>query len=242
MELTVSNVRKTFKGTDGEPDFSLAIGNISLGLGKITFIMGPNGSGKSVFLRLLAGDLKPDHGVVAVDRMVNGKDMQRWAAIVRQKAEENLALDLTIGENLVARRSDLSTLERFWPLKARKQVGKVLDGQPELIRKFDQQCRNLSGGQKQTLAFLAAASQNHILLALDEFLAATDQATGTTLRKMARDYAVAHKAAVLIVSHDIDVALEDADRIIVLKEGKLDGELERDSGQWNRAELSSRLR
>ena len=167
--------------------------------------------------------------------------MQRWATIVRQKAEENLALDLTIGENLIAREADLSILERVFPLKGKGQVEKVLDGYPELIRKFNQQCRNLSGGQKQTLAFLAAASQNHILLALDEFLAATDQTTRATLRKMARTDAIAHQAAVLIASHDIEIALEDADRIIVLQQGKLKGELARNTEYWNSAELKRLL-
>jgi ABC-type multidrug transport system ATPase subunit len=203
--------------------------------------MGPNGSGKSVFLRLLAGDLRPDRGVVTAGKMGNRDHMQRWAAIVRQKAEENLALELTIGENLLARQSDLSISQRLFPSKGKCNIEKVLEGHPELIRKFDQQCRNLSGGQKQTLAFLAAASQNHILLALDEFLAATDQTTRTTLRKMARNYATAHQAAVIIASHDTEIALEDADRIIVLKQGKLKGELARNTENWNSAELKRLL-
>jgi putative ABC transport system ATP-binding protein len=242
MELTVGNLHKTFKGTDGEPDFSLDIGDISLGLGKVTFVMGPNGSGKSVFLRLLSGDLEPDRGVVTADqaRIANGGEP--WAAIVRQKAEENLALELTVGENLMTRRSDLSIIQRMFPFKGRDRGERVLEGHPELMRKFDQQCRNLSGGQKQTLAFLVAASQNHILLALDEFLAATDQVTGVTLRRMARDYAVVHRAAVLIASHDVEVALEDADRIVVLQHGRLNGELVRNSESWSSSELKSLLR
>jgi ABC-type uncharacterized transport system ATPase component len=242
MELTVCNIRKTFKGTDGEPDFSLDLADISLGLGKITYVMGPNGSGKSVFLRLLAGDLRPDRGVVTAGQTDNSDYVQKWAAIVRQKAEENLALELTIGENLLARQSDLSFSQRLFPSKEKCDVEKVIDGHPELIRKFDQQCRNLSGGQKQTLAFLAAASQNYVVLALDEFLAATDHTTRASLRKMARNYATAHQAAVLIASHDIEIALEDADRIIVLRQGRLNGDFTRETGSWNSSELQRLVR
>jgi ABC-type sulfate/molybdate transport systems ATPase subunit len=65
MELKVTNARKTFRGSDGEPSFSLDVPQIAFATGKLTFLMGANGSGKSVFVRLLAGDLMPDrHSVV----------------------------------------------------------------------------------------------------------------------------------------------------------------------------------
>lgn len=243
MELKVTNVRKTFRGSDGEPDFSLDVPEISFPLGKVVFIMGHNGSGKSVFLRLLAGDLMPDYDSVnmRLDKR-KWKAHEKHTAIVRQKAEDNLALELTVGENLIIHESGLSVSERFFPLKKKLRFEALLRQHHELMRKLDQPCRNLSGGQKQTLAFVAAASDNNALLALDEFLAATDQATSATLREMAKHYAVSGPTAVLIISHDVQIALEDADRIVVLKQGRLVADFGRDSTYWEEQELSNFLR
>jgi len=72
-------------------------------------------------------------------------------------------------------------------------------------------------------------------------LAATDQTTGLVLRKMARYYTLAGPAVVLVVSHDIQIALEDADRIIVLQQGKISADVLRDSQRWSRGELEKLL-
>ena len=243
MELKVSNVRKTFRGSDGEPTFSLDIPEVSFMPAKLTFLMGANGSGKSVFLRLLAGDLMPDHDEIILNQ--DGKSWEadkKWTAIVRQMAEDNLALDLTVRENLAIRQSSLSILDRFVPLKTDGRFDGLLAQHPKLAQKLDQPCRNLSGGQKQTLAFLAAASHNHAILALDEFLAATDQTTGLALRKMVKNYAVAGPAVVLVISHDLHVAMEDADRILVLQQGRLMADVARDSKSWSRTYLESLLK
>ena len=167
---------------------------------------------------------------------------RKWTAIVRQKAEENLALDLTVRENLAIRESGIPVLKRFVPLKKDDRFIGLLMQHPKLTQKLDQPCRNLSGGQKQTLAFVAAASHNQAVLALDEFLAATDQTTSVALRNMAKYYALAGPAAVLVVSHDMQIALEDADRIIVLQQGRLAADLARDSKSWSKADLEKLLK
>jgi putative ABC transport system ATP-binding protein len=104
-----------------------------------------------------------------------------------------------------------------------------------------QPCFNLSGGQKQTLAFLSATINNSPILLLDEFLAATDNRTSSLLREMTRNYAKESPACVLIVSHSVDIALEDADKIILLKEGKLLHSLCRGGENWNKPFLQDFL-
>jgi putative tryptophan/tyrosine transport system ATP-binding protein len=242
MELKVTNLRKTFLGSDGEPSFTLDVPEITFAPKKVTFLMGANGSGKSVFLRLLAGDLMPDRDAVILTQ--NSKRWEahdKWTAIVRQRAEDNLALDLTVRENLAVRESNLPFFQRFVPLKRDGRFDGLFLQHPNLFRKLDQPCRNLSGGQKQTLAFIAAALHNYALLALDEFLAATDQTTSVALRKMARYYALAGPAVVLIVSHDVQMALEDGDRVIVLQQGKVTADFLRNSPRWCRTELEGLL-
>ena len=239
MELKVSNICKTFRTTDGEPDFTLEIPDLAFELGKLTFIMGHNGSGKSVFLRLLAGDLVPDNGAITLSfERKSWKTYERSAAIVRQKAEDNLALALTVRENLAIRERGESFLDSVFPNRRNLHYEALLREHSELLKKLDQPCQNLSAGQKQTLSFVAVASRNKILLTLDEFLSSTDQKTYAILRRMAKVYAQEGPACVLVVSHDIRLALQDADRILVLKGGRLTADLARDSTEWNEENLA----
>lgn len=242
MELKISNVKKTFRGIDGEPDFMLQIPDLVFRLGEATFIMGPNGSGKSVFLRLLAGDLLPDNAAVTLTSHGKcWKAQDHRAGIVRQRAEDNLALDLTVRENLKIRKHDGLLLNRIFPNRSSHHFEALLKQHSVLLQKLDQPCRNLSAGQRQTLSFVVAAAENNTLLALDEFLSATDQETSTILRGMMKAYAKDKMACVLVVSHDIRTALKDAERILVLKDGRLFSDFTQNSENWNEGKLSMLL-
>lgn len=243
MELKVSELRKTYGGAEGEPVFSLDLPALSFELGSIVFIMGHNGSGKSVTVKLMAGEVLPSGGHV---RLTFGekswKAHERPSGIVRQRSEDSLALDLTVRENLLLRGSPASMLDSLFPaMRLKTQVETFVSPHLELRRKLDQPCRNLSGGQRQALAFLAITSRNYPVLFLDEFLAATDSPTSHLLRRLARDYAEGIPACVFVVSHDVPIALADADRILVLREGRLIRDLKRDDPEWNDSALMNLL-
>lgn len=239
MELIVTGIKKAFESNDGEPTFDLEVPSLTFPLGGITYIVGHNGSGKSLFLKLLSGEMRPTGGSVKIEfqnRKYSPNEME--VAIVRQKAEENLCDDLSVEENLLLRLPAKTMNEKLFPKKyLKKQVVASLDGQGELIRKIKQVCSQLSGGQKQSLAYFTAAAQNSRILCLDEFLSSVDFNTSVVLRQKTKQYAKDHDACVLIVSHDLDVALEDADAIIVFKNGRLLSQLSRRSPQWNKPEL-----
>jgi ABC-type uncharacterized transport system ATPase component len=245
MELEISGINKNYEGVDGEPDFSLEIPSMSFEVGKVIFLMGHNGSGKSIFIKLMAGEMMPSTNFVEFTL-----DKNRWkaheipSAIVRQKAEESLAIELTVRENLLLRIKTKSLLDKIFPSSHfSHRVKSLVKSHIELLKKLDQPCRNLSGGQRQTLAFLAVASENRYVLFLDEFLSATDHHTSQLLRDLAKDYAKNIPACVFIVSHDINVALQDADRILILRSGRLIKDIVRNTSEpdWNMESISSYL-
>ncbi|MEM9360078.1 MAG: ATP-binding cassette domain-containing protein [Pseudomonadota bacterium] len=232
MELRISNLKKGFVSADGAPVFQLHISSLHIAAGKCIFLLGHNGSGKSVTVKLVTGELRADSGAVDVDAPeVPG---QPFFGMVRQNAEESLAMDLTVRENLIVRRRSRSLSEWLFPHKALDSyVAQALAGHGELAGKADELCRNLSGGQRQILAFACATSQSPCVLVLDEFLSATDVTATSKLRKSMRRYAKETPAAVLVVSHDLEMALSDGDQILILESGTVKRHMERGDPDWS---------
>jgi ABC-type uncharacterized transport system ATPase component len=239
MELIVTGLKKVFDSKDGEPPFELDIPQLSLLTSRITYIVGHNGSGKSVFLKLLAGEIKPSGSAVQIRiGETTCPPHELPVSVVRQKAEDNLCGDLSVEENLLLRLPAITVQEKLFPKKyLQMQIIGALDGQDELARKLKQVCSQLSGGQRQALAYFTAAAQAARILCLDEFLSSIDHSTSLALRNKTRRYAVERDACVLIVSHDLDVALADADRIIVFRKGRIVNDTSKSSTDWNRAAL-----
>jgi len=206
--------------------------------GEITYLMGHNGSGKSVFLQLLTGERESDTGAVPMNGARDG------VSIVRQDATQSLALDLTVRENILLRVAPRSLRGLLMPRRTYENtVTRVLEPHAELLRKVDDLALHLSGGQRQTLALLAATVRDTRILLLDEFLAATDLRTGTALQQLVRTYANEKHACAVIVSHDVSSALAYGDRILLLRQGILVADFRRGDEHWNReaiAELIAR--
>lgn len=240
MELTITGIEKIFTANaGGEATFHLHLPEMKFQFGSVNYIMGHNGSGKSVFLKLLSGELATSNGNIKL--IAEGKEFtpsEMNIAVVRQKAEENLCLDLSVEENLLLRLPTKTWNEKLFPKKyLNQQVVSAVNGQTELGKKMKQVCLELSGGQKQSLAFFSATAHKSKVLCLDEFLSSTDYNTSQMLRQKTKEYAQENNACVIVVSHDFDVALEDAERIFILNNGKLSSQIERNSPQWNKSDL-----
>ncbi len=231
MELVVKNVNKMFYLPNGEIDFSLDIPEINFPAGKVTFILGKMGSGKSLFLKLLNDEEKNTNGNLQI--LFDGNIFKNGISIVRQKVEENLCNELTVEENLLLRINPITVKEKLFPKKQfANTLSEILAEQKEILKKSKQPCENLSGGQKQTLSFIANTVNKSKVLCLDEFLSSTDFETSKLLRQKAQQYAEKFKAVVIIISHDFKIALEDADLIYIFKDGQLIHKLHRNSENW----------
>jgi len=184
--------------------------------GELVVCLGPSGCGKTTLLRLIAGFLKPDAGVIRL----NGEDVrglptrsrecgvvfQAYALFPHMRVWENVAYPLRVREVGVDERHRLADeiLER---------VG--LSGLSERLP------AQLSGGQQQRVALARALVFGPRALLLDEPLSALDAGTRVAMRDEVRRIQRSHNIATLLITHDQDEALSLADRIVLLKDGAL---------------------
>ena len=168
--------------------------------GEFVALLGESGCGKTTLLRALAGLDQPDAGTIrAPERpsvVFQEPRLLPWAPLW-----ENVALghERTIGRDGAAR--------------ALAEVG--------LAGREDDWPRKLSGGQAQRVALARALVPDPALLLLDEPFAALDALTRIKMHGLVKELVALHQPGVLIVTHDVDEALTLADRIIVMRAGRI---------------------
>jgi len=184
----------------------------------ILAVIGPNGSGKSSFVKTLAGLLLSREGTITVTGKVvtalsPAKRVMAGLAYVPQEA--NVFRSLTVQENL-----RLAT--EF--LRARRGVGLTREAQvfamfPELVRRPKMLAGNLSGGQRQMLAFACALLSNPEVLLLDEPTAGlSPKFVAETMDAVVRVREAG--VTVLLVEQNVSAALRIADEVMVLVAGR----------------------
>ena len=184
--------------------------------GEILTLLGPSGCGKTTVLNLIAGFEAPDSGTVRID----GADVaarpphRREVGMVFQ--DYALFPHLTVRENVA------------FPLRVRGtsepevtgRVGAML----ELVRLSgygDRLPRQLSGGQQQRVALARALAFRPRVLLMDEPFGALDRALRETMRAELRELQRALGVTVVLVTHDQDEAMDLADRVAVMRAGRL---------------------
>ncbi|WP_165989491.1 ABC transporter ATP-binding protein [Streptomyces sp. YIM 98790] len=191
--------------------------------GELTAVLGPSGCGKTTLLRIVAGFLAADAGTVAVGgRTVTGDGVhippeKRAIGIVAQ--EGALFPHLTVARNVAfglggPRGSGLDRAAR------RHRVAGMLE-LVGLAGMGDRMPHQLSGGQQQRVALARALAPRPALVLLDEPFNALDSALRTGLRADVRAALRATGATALLVTHDQQEALSTADRIAVLRDGRV---------------------
>ena len=184
--------------------------------GEYLCLLGPTGAGKTTTLRVLAGLIKPDSGTVTFE----GKDMarvepeDRKAVLLSQTY--SLFPQLTVAENIL-----------FGPEINREtedQKTRTLSDMLDMVRlttRADAYPRELSGGMQQRTALARALASGADTLLLDEPLRALDARLRISLRYELRSLAKALGITTVHVTHDQDEALVMADRIAVIRNGKI---------------------
>ncbi|MGJ4889381.1 ABC transporter ATP-binding protein [Bradyrhizobium sp. HKCCYLR20261] len=168
--------------------------------GEFVALLGESGCGKTTLLRALAG-LDPIQAgrIIAPKRpavVFQEHRLLPWDSLWR-----NVALGLDVPD---ARQRAAAAL-------AEVGLGDRLDDWP----------RNLSGGQAQRVALARALVQQPELLLLDEPFAALDALTRIRMHALVRELVATHRPGVLLVTHDVDEAIALADRILVMRDGRI---------------------
>ena len=198
------DIHKALHGSQGE--ISLDI-KIEINVGEFVVLMGESGSGKTTLLRVISG-LEKAEGEVTVEgkSWKNLAPQQRSIGFVFQ--DYALFDNMSVEENLLFVKNDTSLAQNLLDLTELRGLSK-------------RNVKTLSGGQKQRVALCRAMMNKPKLLLMDEPLSALD----TKMREMLQiEIKKLHKmfgTTTIMVSHDTESAYTLADRIIVLEEGKI---------------------
>jgi sulfate transport system ATP-binding protein len=216
MELTIRGLEKRYSGVSALDSVDLDIAS-----GELIALLGPSGSGKTTLLRVIAGLLAPDRGRVLFgerdatrlslrERNV-GFVFQHYALFKHMTVAENIAFGLRSRPR--ARRPDKATIAR----RVDELLGLIQ--LPELGGRYPEQ---LSGGQKQRVALARALAIDPTVLLLDEPFGALDAKVRVELRRWLRKLHEQTGQTTLFVTHDQEEALELADRVVLLRDGRIE--------------------
>ncbi|PXW79720.1 iron complex transport system ATP-binding protein [Ruegeria sp. P4] len=194
--------------------------SVTVPKGGVVALVGPNGAGKSTLLSLMARLIPRQQGRITVDELVVGesddKDLAKRLAILPQTV--HAASRLTV--------RDLVGFGRYPYHRGRPTPddrAMVEDGMRlfDLLPLAERSLDTLSGGQRQRAFVAMTYVQDTDYLLLDEPLNNLDLAASRALMARLRDLADNKDRTVIIVLHDINFATAYADRVLVMKEGRL---------------------
>jgi sulfate transport system ATP-binding protein len=185
--------------------------------GSLTALLGPSGSGKSTLLRVIAGLEPPDSGRVIIDgedatvlpaqRRGIGFVFQHYAAFKHMTVRENVAFGLRVRKRPKAQ------------IDAKVDELLAIVGLEGHRQRYPAQ---LSGGQRQRMALARALAIEPRVLLLDEPFGALDAKVRADLRAWLRRLHDEVHVTTILVTHDQEEAMEVADRIAVINEGRLE--------------------
>ena len=209
--IAVRHVTKRFGDFTALDDVSLEVPD-----GSLTALLGPSGSGKSTLLRIIAGLEAPDCGSVDIhgadatrvppQQRGIGFVFQHYAAFKHMTVRDNVAFGLKIRKQPKAEITRASTsCSRRRP----RRLPRALPGQ-------------LSGGQRQRMALARALAVEPRVLLLDEPFGALDAKVRAELREWLRRLHDEVHVTTVLVTHDQEEAMEVADRIAVLNDGRIE--------------------
>jgi sulfate transport system ATP-binding protein len=212
MSIVVDSVSKRFGDFVALDDVSLDVRD-----GSLTALLGPSGGGKSTLLRVIAGLEAPDSGTVEIagrdatreppQRRNVGFVFQHYAAFKHMTVAKNVAFGLTIrkrpSEEIDARVGELLELVHLGGFAHRYPA-------------------QLSGGQRQRMALARALAVQPRVLLLDEPFGALDATVRKELRAWLRRLHDEVHVTTVFVTHDQEEAMEVAEQIVVLNEGRIE--------------------
>jgi iron complex transport system ATP-binding protein len=222
VRLTVEQASYAYSVTDrGAPKFALGPVTFEARRREIVAILGPNASGKSTLLKLLAGLCKPLSGFVRVDdaepSQLDPRERAQRIALVQQ--ESALIFPLRVWEYVLQGRYPYGRRLRFESkedcLMAENALSQV--GATELRDRWMEQ---LSGGEKQRVILARALAQQPSLLLLDEPTQHLDIGGKVELLRRLRRLVDENRYTVVVVTHELNLAAEFSDRIVLLHRGK----------------------
>lgn len=226
--LDIKSARKVFY--KGQPDEKVALDGLTLSLksGEFGVVIGSNGAGKSSMLNAISGALSLDSGQI----VINGDDVtgmpvhKRAARLARvfQDPMKGTAASMTVAENMLLaelrgkKRGLRQGLNATRLAGYRERLAVLGLG---LENRLDTKVELLSGGQRQSLSLIMAVGGSPDVLLLDEHTAALDPRTADIVMQATVRTVEALKLTTLMVTHNMQHAVDFGDSIIMLDAGRV---------------------
>ena len=211
-------------------DKTTLIKNISIKIqpGKFVVIVGPNGAGKSTLLKILSGDINPTEGTVLLDNICLHKWNKKALALRRSVLPQNskLTFPFTVFEVVIMGRSPYHGISKD-NHASDESITKLILAKTNTEHLINRDYTSLSGGEKQRVQFSRVLNQIWPIdnlfpkyLFLDEPTANLDPSYQIHTLKIAKDLTNSN-IGVVAVLHDINLAADFADEVLLLNGGKL---------------------
>ncbi len=210
--LSLQGLSRSFGTTRALHGLSLEIAP-----GELVALLGPSGCGKTTALRIVAGFESADTGLVLVD----GKDISSMPAARRDMGMVFQSYSLFPNMSALDNVAFGLRMRKLAAAKRRTQAAELLD-MVGLAPQAQQYPHQLSGGQQQRVALARALAIEPRVLLLDEPLSALDAKVRLQLREQIRTLQQRLGTTTLFVTHDQEEALSMADRVGVMRQGKLE--------------------
>src|SRR5580692_8347757 len=218
-ELAVSALTVRFGGL-------IALDGVHLALraGEMVALAGENGAGKTTLIRAIAGDLTPVSGAIRV----GGRAVAPSPSAAAKLGVRVVWQDLALAENLDVAANVMLGNERrihlFSDVALHRDTARLLDRLGIPLRDTTRPVRMLSGGQRQMVAVARAMARNPTLLLLDEPTAALGVQEATLVERLITRLR-ARGTTILLSCHDTELMFRLADRIVVLRHGRVVAEV-----------------
>lgn len=216
MSIEISGITKYFDSFKALNDI-----NLKINTGELVALLGPSGSGKTTLLRIIAGLETADEGSIIFDGEDTTKKsiqdrrvgfvFQHYALFKHMTVFENVAFGLKV------RPSKLRPSKEEINKKVHELLALVK--MEEMANRYPSQ---LSGGQRQRIALARALAVEPKVLLLDEPFGALDAKVRKELRRWLRKLHDKYPITSVFVTHDQEEALDVADRIVILNQGKIE--------------------
>lgn len=213
--LKLEKIRKSFKNNLVLKDVSFTVDT-----GEVVGLVGLNGSGKSTIIRIISGLIIQDNGTIENDFKNIG---------VLLEGSRNIYHFLTVRENI----KYFSILNNIEDAYVENFMNKyiTLFG---LEDKLDEEVGNLSRGMIQKVSIMILLAQNPDIIIMDEPTLGLDIISTIQIREIIQDIVKEKNKTVLIVSHDTKLLDSVADRILFLKDGEIEADIETENLKLNK--------
>lgn len=206
----------------GYGNFSLDSLNFEIGKGVFAGVIGPNGSGKTTLMKAITGELKISKGLIMLDnKNLNQLSIREKAtkiAIVTQHTEE---VDISVEDYVLMGRMPYRTNFQFFETKEDLSIAEKYMHLTDVFRFKDKLMSKLSGGERQLAGIARALTQEPQLLLLDEPTSQLDISHQIQVLNLVQELNAQMGLTVLMIIHDLNLASEYCDYLLLLNEGKL---------------------